>query len=307
MDEWLECVNILDVPSLTRAVDSATSARTYLAGAALSLADIAVFAALRSADRQSLGSNATRWHNLVAARLPLDAAAALGWPAPSAGAAAAAVPAPAPTAGPAAAAAPAIAATSSSTTTPSTSTTDAAVTPGAPVVKAKKPAGPVGGDPAAAAAARAAKAAAAAEGAPAAASRNIGGGGNTGAMPVLKGAVHGAVVTRFPPEPSGYMHIGHAKAALLNEYYARVYGGRLLIRFDDTNPSKEKVEFEDNIIADLAALGIVGDSVSHTSDYFDLIADYARRMIADGKAFMDDTPKEAMQEERGKMLNSRRR
>ncbi len=131
--------------------------------------------------------------------------------------------------------------------------------------------------------------------------------GGSGTCPPLEGAVQGKVVTRFPPEPSGYLHIGHAKAVLLNDYYARHYEGKLIVRFDDTNPSKEKDEFEESIIADLKSLGVVGDLVTHTSDHFDLLQDYAVRMLTEGKAYMDDTPQEQMQAERLERVESKRR
>ena len=126
-------------------------------------------------------------------------------------------------------------------------------------------------------------------------------------MNLLEGAIAGRVVTRFPPEPSGYLHIGHAKAVLLNDYYARRYGGRLICRFDDTNPSKEKEEFQASIIEDLAKLGVKPDLIVFTSDYFATISGYAEYMIQNGLAYMDDTPQEQMKEERMQRQDSKHR
>ncbi|EEP82642.1 glutamyl-tRNA synthetase [Uncinocarpus reesii 1704] len=116
------------------------------------------------------------------------------------------------------------------------------------------------------------------------------------------------VVTRFPPEPSGYLHIGHAKAALLNDYFAHEqYKGTLICRFDDTNPTKENQEFEDAIKHDLSLLGITPDKISFSSDYFQEMYEYCIQIIKDGKAYADDTEKEQMQHERREGIASKNR
>ncbi|CAA7271612.1 unnamed protein product [Cyclocybe aegerita] len=123
----------------------------------------------------------------------------------------------------------------------------------------------------------------------------------------LQNAVVGQVVTRFPPEPSGYLHIGHAKAAILNQYFAKMYDGKLIIRFDDTNPSKERTEFEDTILEDLTLLGIHGDVVTHTSDHFETLYNYGVKAIKDGKAYADDTEQQQMRDERFNGIASKHR
>jgi glutamyl-tRNA synthetase len=98
-------------------------------------------------------------------------------------------------------------------------------------------------------------------------------------LPPLEGAMRGKVVTRFPPEPNGYPHIGHAKAAIIDEEYARMYNGKLILRFDDTNPLNEKVEYYDAIAEGLKWLGVKPDIVKNTSDDIELLHNYGRRLI----------------------------
>lgn len=106
----------------------------------------------------------------------------------------------------------------------------------------------------------------------------------------------------------GYLHIGHAKAALLNDFFAHEkYKGIMICRFDDTNPSKEKKEFEDAIVEDLALMGVRPDKISHTSDYFDELYDFCVRMLKDGKAYADDTDQLTMRDERMNGVASKRR
>ena len=121
-------------------------------------------------------------------------------------------------------------------------------------------------------------------------------------LPPLEGAVQGGVVTRFPPEPNGYPHIGHAKAAIIDEEYARMYGGKLILRFDDTNPLKEKLEYYDAIGAGLEWLGVKPDFVKNTSDDMGKLHDYGKKLIELGGAYVCTCSQEKMHDLRAKGL-----
>lgn len=109
-----------------------------------------------------------------------------------------------------------------------------------------------------------------------------------------------SICTRFPPEPNGYLHIGHAKSILLNYGLAKQYGGKFNLRFDDTNPTKEKIEFVDSIKADVEWLGAdFEDRLYFASNYFDKIYEAAVKLIKDGKAFVCDLSAEEIREYRG--------
>ena len=116
----------------------------------------------------------------------------------------------------------------------------------------------------------------------------------------LAEGVYDHVCTRFPPEPNGYLHIGHAKSILLNYGLAQEYGGTFHMRFDDTNPTKEKTEFVDSIMEDIKWLGADwGDHLYFASDYFDQMYECAVKLIKKGKAFVCDLSPEEMREYRG--------
>jgi glutaminyl-tRNA synthetase len=110
------------------------------------------------------------------------------------------------------------------------------------------------------------------------------------------------VVTRFPPEPNGYLHIGHAKAIWINFGIAQEYGGRCHLRFDDTNPTREEQEYIDAIKRDVHWLGYDwGEHLHFASDYFDRLYDWAEHLIRAGKAYVDDLPAEEMRAMRGSL------
>ncbi len=108
------------------------------------------------------------------------------------------------------------------------------------------------------------------------------------------------VITRFPPEPNGYLHIGHAKSICLNFGLAKEFGGRCNLRFDDTNPAREEQEFIDSIMQDVRWLGFDwGTHLYHASDYFEQLYQWAEHLINSGKAYIDDLSPEEMREYRG--------
>ncbi|MFQ5399917.1 MAG: glutamine--tRNA ligase/YqeY domain fusion protein [Anaerolineae bacterium] len=115
-----------------------------------------------------------------------------------------------------------------------------------------------------------------------------------------QGKNDGRVHTRFPPEPNGYLHVGHAKSILLNYGLARDYGGKFNLRFDDTNPTKEEQEYIDAIIEDVKWLGADWeDRLFYASDYFQQLYDWAVQLIKQGKAYVDDLSAEEIRQYRG--------
>jgi glutaminyl-tRNA synthetase len=116
----------------------------------------------------------------------------------------------------------------------------------------------------------------------------------------LKSGKHTEIVTRFPPEPNGYLHIGHAKAICLDFGIAKQYGGRTHLRFDDTNPAKEEVEYVDSIQEDVRWLGFEwGDHLYYASNYFQQLHDYAVELIKSGKAYVDELSVDEIRQYRG--------
>ena len=114
------------------------------------------------------------------------------------------------------------------------------------------------------------------------------------------GRFGGRVHTRFPPEPNGYLHIGHAKAIMINWRAAQKYGGKFNLRFDDTNPTKEEQEYIDAIMQDIRWLGVDWeDRLFYASDYFGQLYEWAIQLIKDGKAYVDDLSAEQIREYRG--------
>ena len=115
-----------------------------------------------------------------------------------------------------------------------------------------------------------------------------------------EGLHDGRILTRFPPEPNGFLHIGHSKAICLNFEMAKKYGGKTNLRFDDTNPEKEDTKYVDAIKADIKWLGFDwNEEERYTSDYFDTLYEYAVKLISEGKAYVDEQSAALIAEQKG--------
>jgi len=115
----------------------------------------------------------------------------------------------------------------------------------------------------------------------------------------LASGKHDEIVTRFPPEPNGYLHIGHMKGALTNYNFAREFGGRFYWRFDDTNPSKEDISYVEAMIEDAKWMGIIPDAITYASDMFEFMYEKAVELISKGLAFIDEQSQEDIRKQRG--------
>lgn len=117
-------------------------------------------------------------------------------------------------------------------------------------------------------------------------------------LPILKNAKKGKVVTRFAPEPNGYLHIGHAKAVIINEEYSKMYNGKIILRIDDTNPLNEKLEYYQHIIEDLNWLGIKFSNIKNSSEDIELMYDKCVKLIESNSAYICTCKKEIVQNNR---------
>ncbi len=115
----------------------------------------------------------------------------------------------------------------------------------------------------------------------------------------LASGKHNKLITRFPPEPNGYLHVGHAKSICLNFGLAEEFGGQCFLRFDDTNPIKEEEEYVNAIIADVRWLGFEWTAMTHSSDYYQILYDYALILIKEGKAYVDNLTMDEIKSYRG--------
>src|SRR5579862_2889993 len=121
----------------------------------------------------------------------------------------------------------------------------------------------------------------------------------------LQSGRHTSAVTRFPPEPNGYLHIGHAKSIALNFGIAEEFGGHCNLRFDDTNPTKEAQEYIDATERDVRWLGFDwGTHLHHASDYFEQLYEWAEHLIRAGKAYVDDQTQDELRLTRGTLTEA---